>query len=47
MGCQALLVQGDVGNYDDAWRMAQEIGSAFGPLDILIPSPKMEMRQGG
>ena len=36
MGCQALLVQGDVGNYDDAWRMAQEIGSAFRPLDILI-----------
>ena len=36
MGRQALLVQGDVGNYDDACRMAQEIGSAFGHLDILI-----------
>ena len=36
MGGRALLVQGDVGNYDDADRMAQEIGSAFGHLDILI-----------
>ena len=36
MGCRALLVQGDVGNYDDASCMAQEIGSAFGHLDILI-----------
>src|SRR3989449_10706353 len=36
MGCRALLVQGDVGHYDDADRMAQEIGRVFGHLDILI-----------
>src|SRR5712692_6758301 len=36
MGRKALLVQGDVGNYDDAGRMAQEISSAFGHLVILI-----------
>src|SRR4029434_9789753 len=36
MGRKALLIQGDVGNYDDACQMAQEITSGFGPLDILI-----------
>src|SRR6266702_6871234 len=29
MGGRALLVQGDVGNYDDADRMAQEIANGF------------------
>src|SRR5919197_183631 len=36
MGRKALLIQGDVGNYDDACHMAQEIASGFGHLDILI-----------
>jgi NAD(P)-dependent dehydrogenase (short-subunit alcohol dehydrogenase family) len=36
MGCKALLLQGDVGNYDDACRMAQEIARGFEHLDILI-----------
>jgi len=36
MGRQALLIQGDVGNYDDACHMAREIASGFGHLDILI-----------
>jgi 3-oxoacyl-[acyl-carrier protein] reductase len=36
MGRKALLIQGDVGNYDDAGQMAQEIASGFGHLDILI-----------
>src|SRR2546423_388155 len=46
MGCRALLVQGDVGNYDDASHMAQEIGSAFGHLATMlvlrqtVPFPK-------
>jgi 3-oxoacyl-[acyl-carrier protein] reductase len=36
MGRRALLIQGDVGNYDDACRMAQDIASGFEHLDILI-----------
>src|SRR5215470_6201958 len=36
MGRKALLIQGDVGNYDDACQMAQEFASGFGHLDILI-----------
>ena len=36
MGRKALLIQGDVGNYDDACHMAREIASGFGHLDILI-----------
>ena len=36
MGRKALIIQGDVGNYDDACHMAREIDSSFGTLDILI-----------
>src|SRR5919109_1846584 len=36
MGRQALLVQADVGDYPDTYRMAQEVFKAFGHLDILI-----------
>jgi NAD(P)-dependent dehydrogenase (short-subunit alcohol dehydrogenase family) len=38
MGCKALLLQGDVGNYDDACQMAQENTSGFGHLAILTNS---------
>src|SRR5439155_13411574 len=36
MGGKALLVQADVGNEADTCRMAEEIYTAFGSLDILI-----------
>jgi 3-oxoacyl-[acyl-carrier protein] reductase len=36
MGRKALLVQADVGDYPDTYRMAREVCNAFGHLDILI-----------
>jgi 3-oxoacyl-[acyl-carrier protein] reductase len=36
MGRKAIVVQADVGDYPDTFRMAQEILREFGHLDILI-----------
>ena len=36
MGRKAMLAQGDVADYPDTYRMAQEVLKQFGHLDILI-----------
>jgi 3-oxoacyl-(acyl-carrier-protein) reductase len=36
LGRQAILVQADVSDYPDTYRMSQEVYRAFGHLDILV-----------
>ena len=36
MGRKAILAQGDVGDFPDTYRMAQDVLKEFGHLDILI-----------